>query len=83
MINLVLAIVLMIVFAIAGFAGGAFLVQRQTKKMLIENPPLNEDGVRLMMSSMGRKPSEVQVQQVLRQIRAAAKQSEKEGKKKK
>lgn len=51
--------------------------------MLIENPPLNEDGVRLMMSSMGRKPSEVQVQQVLRQIRAAAKQADKDGKKKK
>lgn len=81
--SLVLAIVLIIVFAVAGFAAGAYVVQRQTKKMLIENPPLNEDGVRLMMSSMGRKPSEVQVQQVLRQIRAAAKQADKEGKKKK
>ena len=29
------------------------------------------------MSSMGRKPSETQVQQVLRQIRAAAKQADK------
>ncbi|PCR99209.1 YneF family protein [Lactococcus fujiensis] len=81
--NLVLAIILMVVFALAGFAGGTYYMQRQTKKMLIENPPLNEDGVRLMMSSMGRKPSEVQVQQVLRQIRAAAKQADKDGKKKK
>ena len=42
--NLVLAIILMIVFALAGFAGGTYYMQRQTKKMLIENPPLNEDG---------------------------------------
>lgn len=42
----------------------------------MDNPPLNEDAVRLMMGSMGRKPSEVQVQQVLRQIRAAAKQAD-------
>lgn len=78
--NLILAIVLIVIFAIAGFAGGSYFTQRQTKKMLMDNPPLNEDAVRLMMSSMGRKPSEVQVQQVLRQIRAAAKQSDKKKK---
>ena len=74
--SLFLAIALMIVFALAGFAGGTWFTQRQTKKLLQDNPPLNEDAVRLMMGSMGRKPSEVQVQQVLRQIRAAAKQAD-------
>ncbi len=74
--NLFVAILLMIVFAIAGFAGGAWFTQKQTKKLLMDNPPLNEDAVRMMMASMGRKPSEAQVQQVLRQIRSAAKQAD-------
>ena len=74
--SIVLAILLIVVAALGGFAGGLFLSRRQVKQMLIENPPLNEDAVRTMMSSMGRKPSETQVQQVLRQIRAAAKQAD-------
>ena len=74
--NLFVAILLMIVFAIAGFAGGAWFTQKQTKKLLMDTPPLNEDAVRMMMGSMGRKPSEAQVQQVLRQIRSAAKQAD-------
>jgi uncharacterized protein YneF (UPF0154 family) len=65
---ILLAILLMIVTALGGFALGLFLSRRQVKQMLMENPPLNEDAVRTMMSSMGRKPSETQVQQVLRQI---------------
>ena len=73
---ILLAILLMIVTALGGFALGLFLSRRQVKQMLMENPPLNEDAVRTMMSSMGRKPSETQVQQVLRQIRAAAKQAD-------
>lgn len=55
---------------------GNMVLTTPNKKLLMDNPPLNEDAVRLMMGSMGRKPSEVQVQQVLRQIRAAAKQSD-------
>ena len=74
--SIVLAILLIVVAALGGCAGGLFLSRRQVKQMLMENPPLNEDAVRTMMSSMGRKPSETQVQQVLRQIRAAAKQAD-------
>ena len=74
-------ILLIVVAALAGFAGGIFLTQRQTKKMLLDNPPMNEDAIRMMMSQMGRKPSEVQVQQTLRQIRAAAKAADKKKKK--
>ena len=73
---IVVAILVIVIAAIAGFAGGLFMSRRQVKLMLMENPPLNEDAVRTMMSSMGRKPSETQVQQVLRQIRAAAKQAD-------
>ncbi|MCL2681400.1 MAG: YneF family protein [Streptococcaceae bacterium] len=74
--SLWLAILLMVVCLLGGGALGSYLTQRQVKKMLLENPPLNEDAVRMMMSSMGRKPSEVQVQQVLRQIKSAAKQAD-------
>ncbi|GAB2025782.1 YneF family protein [Lactovum odontotermitis] len=80
--NIFLAIVLVVIGALAGFAGGIFLTQRQTKKMLLENPPLNEDAIRMMMGNMGRKPSETQVQQTLRQIRAAAKAQDSKKKKK-
>ncbi|MDR1606362.1 MAG: YneF family protein [Streptococcaceae bacterium] len=75
--SILFIVLLVILGAMGGFAGGLFLSRRQVKKMLIENPPLNEDAVRTMMSSMGRKPSETQVQQVLRQIRAGAKQADK------
>ncbi|MDR2976913.1 MAG: YneF family protein [Streptococcaceae bacterium] len=80
--NIFLAIIILLVGALAGFAGGIFLTQRQTKKMLLENPPLNEEAIRMMMSNMGRKPSEVQVQQTLRQIRGAAKAQNTKKKKK-
>lgn len=52
--SIVLAILLIVVAALGGFAGGLFLSRRQVKQMLMENPPLNEDAVRTMMSSMGR-----------------------------
>ncbi|GFH41913.1 hypothetical protein Hs30E_04640 [Lactococcus hodotermopsidis] len=74
---IVLAILLIIVAALGGLAGGMLLARRQVKQMMLDNPPLNEDAVRIMMGSMGRKPSETQVQQVLRQIRSAAKQADK------
>ena len=72
--NMGLAIFLIVLAAIAGFAGGIFFSRSQFKKQLADNPPLNEEAVRLMMSSMGRKPSETQVQQVFRQIKKSAKQ---------
>ncbi|OFI47766.1 hypothetical protein BG262_08715 [Floricoccus penangensis] len=72
--NIGIAILLILVAAAAGFAGGIFLTRSQVKKMMADNPPLNEDAVRMMMSSMGRKPSETQVQQVFRQIKNSAKQ---------
>lgn len=72
---LFLAILLIVVAALGGFVGGTFFTQRQVKKQLADNPPLNEDAIRMMMSNMGRKPSEAQIQQTLRQIRANAKEN--------
>lgn len=65
-----LTIILMIVALLAGLIGGFFISQRVTKKHLRENPPINEDVIRAMMSQMGRTPSQKQVNQVMKQVQA-------------
>jgi len=68
--NLALAIVLIIFAALAGVVGGFFISQRITKKHLRENPPITEEVIIAMMSQMGRKPSQKQVNQVMKQVNA-------------
>ena len=47
----------------------SFLIARTvTKKTLEKNPPINEKMIEVMMSSMGRKPSQKQVKQVMAQM---------------
>ena len=38
------------------------------KKFLTKNPPINEKMIEAMMSSMGRKPSQKQINQVMREM---------------
>lgn len=57
-------IVAILVGAIIGF----FVAQKQLKKYLQKNPPLNEEVVRTMMMQMGRTPSQKQINQVMKQI---------------
>ena len=46
-----------------------FLISRIVmKKYLTKNPPINEKMIEVMMSSMGRKPSQKQVKQVMAQM---------------
>ncbi|MDR3156653.1 MAG: YneF family protein [Lactobacillales bacterium] len=66
--NIALAIVLIIVALLAGMLLGFFLARQYTKKYFEENPPVNEEMLRIMMSSMGQKPSEAKIQQILRQM---------------
>ena len=49
---------------VIGFFGARFFMQRYLKK----NPPINEEMVKIMMSSMGRTPSQKQVNQVMKQM---------------
>ena len=51
---------------VAGFFIGAMYSKKQTEKQLKENPPISEKQIRAMYLSMGRKPSESQIQQTLR-----------------
>ena len=66
--NLVLAIFLIM----AAFAGGVILgmywLRRQVEKEFAENPRLNVEEVRTLLSASGQRPNEAKVQQVYRQI---------------
>jgi uncharacterized protein YneF (UPF0154 family) len=73
--NLTLAILLIIVAALAGFAGGLFLMRKQFEKQMLDNPPMTDEAIRMIMASAGRVPSEAQVQKMIRSIKAAAKQA--------
>ncbi len=49
---------------VIGFFGARAYMQRYLKK----NPPINEDMIKIMMSSMGRTPSQKQVNLVMKQM---------------
>ena len=49
--NTVLWIILVFVALLAGFYGGAYFARKQMEKELAENPRLNVDAVRTMMSA--------------------------------
>lgn len=49
---------------VIGFFGAKAFMQRYLKK----NPPINEDMIKIMMSSMGRTPSQKQVNLVMNQL---------------
>lgn len=81
--NTFLWILLVIIALLAGLVGGTFISRKQMEKYLEENPPLNEDVIRNMMSQMGQKPSEAKVQQVVRQMNKQQKAAKAKAKKKK
>ena len=53
-----------IVGAIIGF----FVARHYITKYMKKNPPINEQMIRAMMSSMGRTPSQKQVNQTMKQM---------------
>ena len=63
--QLVLYIVLSVII---GIVIGFFIARAIFKKQLVDNPPINEKMIEAMMSSMGRKPSQKQVRQVMQQM---------------
>ena len=50
--------------AVAGFLISRWLFKKQLK----DNPPINENMIRAMFRSMGRKPSEAQIRAVMKQM---------------
>lgn len=61
-------ILLVIVAFIGGLFAGAYILRKQVEKDFAENPRLDVNAVREMMSQMGQKPSEAKVQQAYRNI---------------
>ncbi len=59
----------MIVALLAGLALGFFGARRYMEKYIRENPPINEDQLRLMMMQMGQRPSEKKLHQMMNSMR--------------
>ena len=53
---------------LVGGVVGFFICRKVMTKYLKENPPINEDMIRALMSGMGRKPNEKQVKQMMKQM---------------
>ena len=66
--NLWLGIILIIVALAGGAALGFYFARQAMFKHLKENPPINEQMIRMMMAQMGRTPSEKQVRQMMAQM---------------
>lgn len=61
-------ILLIVAGVIGGLIIGFFVAKKLFTKQLNDNPPINEKMIEAMMSSMGRKPSQKQVKQVMQQM---------------
>lgn len=64
-----IACVLIVVFFILGGVAGFFIARQLIKREMKKNPPINENMIRAMFMSMGRKPSEAQIRQVMNSVR--------------
>ncbi len=53
---------------ILGAVAGFLIARYVFKKQLKDNPPINENMIRAMFRSMGRKPSEAQIRAVMKQM---------------
>ncbi|EIC76492.1 YneF family protein [Streptococcus oralis] len=66
--DLLLEIILIVLAFLGGALGGIYLARKQIEKKYADNPRLNADAVRALLSANGQKPSEAKVQQVYHQI---------------
>lgn len=62
-------VVLIAVIALLVGAAGGFFLARKYMQDYFKNPPVNEDMLRMMMASMGQKPSEKKVRQMMQQMK--------------
>ena len=61
-------ILMVIIGLIIGLIIGFFLARLFMQKYLKKNPPINEEMIMVMMSGMGRTPTQKQVNQVMKQM---------------
>ena len=61
-------ILMIVIGLIAGVILGFFVARFFMQKYLKKNPPINEEMIKVMMSGMGRTPTQKQVNQVMKQM---------------
>ncbi len=54
---------------VGGLVLGFVLTRKLIKREMKKNPPINENMIRAMFMSMGRKPSEAQIRAVMNNMR--------------
>ncbi len=74
-------ILIIIVALVAGVALGFFIARQYMMKYLEENPPINEDMLRMMMMQMGQKPSQKRINQMMNQMNKVSEKKDKKTKK--
>ena len=61
-------ILLVLIGLIIGAVIGFFIARTVTKKYLNKNPPINEAMIKDLMSQMGRKPNQKQINQMMKSM---------------
>lgn len=70
-------IVVPILTFLVGGVLGFFICGKVVKKQMKDNPPINKEMIRRLYSSMGRTPSEAQVNAVMKSVNQAQKNPKK------
>jgi len=73
-------IVLIVVALFAGVALGFFIARQYMMKYLKDNPPINEEMLRMMMMQMGQKPSQKKINQMMKQMNSVSEKPKVKGK---
>ena len=65
---LFLDILKVLIGIIIGGVSGFFIARNYMKKYIKQNPPINEQMIKAMMTQMGRTPSQKQVNQMMKSM---------------
>ncbi len=71
--NTGIVVLIAVIALVVGAIGGFFLARKYMQDYLKKNPPVNEDMLRTMMMSMGQKPSEKKIRQMMQQMKNQSK----------
>ena len=61
-------ILYIVIGLIVGAVAGFFIARKVMMNYFKKNPPVNEKMIRAMMMQMGRKPSQKQINQIMKQM---------------
>lgn len=61
-------ILLVVVGLVIGAVIGFFIARKLMTSYLKKNPPINEDMIKALMMQMGRKPSQKQINQMMKSM---------------